>query len=214
MPNREAPTDQVPVAAAGITQTSWLHPPQAVMLLSVRRLAQAPASARLPGGPRAEPGFSSLRLGFGLWGQAWPCAGRWAGIHFLAASGQGPRVRLAVNCRPFSASRGCHVPWLVAPASTFKASDSGPSLPREPSVWLSAAPCDWVESTQIIQGGLPTPRSFCRGRAHPQGPGVRAWTSWGGGESHCSTNHIAGTKAQDKTNRGSQVINVSLYKIM
>lgn len=125
-------------------------------------------------------------------------AGRWAGVHFLAAAGPRPHARLAVNCRLSSASRGGHIPWLVAPASTFKARNSGQVfLVNHLSGFLQP------EKLHVIRLSLPISRSFCRGQEHPQGPGIRARASLRGGESHYSTCRVVQTKAQDKTNQGT-----------
>lgn len=121
-------------------------------------------------------------------------AGRWAGPR--------PRARLAVNCRPSSASRGGHIPWLVAPASTFKARNSGQVfLVNHLSGFLQP------EKLHVIRlsppGQSPHLQVLLPWKEHPQGPGIRARASLGGGESHYSTCHVARTKAQDKTNQGT-----------
>lgn len=129
-------------------------------------------------------------------------AGRSAGIHFLAAAGPRPRAWLAVNCRPSSASRGCHIPWLVAPASAFKARNSGQVfLVNHLSGFLQPGKLHVIRLSP--PDSLPISRSFCREQEHPQGLGIRARASLRGGESHYSTCRVARTKAQDKTNQGT-----------
>lgn len=151
MPNGEAPTDQVPVAAR-VPQ-----PSPAVTLLSVGRLAQASprdhpglacqptSSRRSRENPVLLPADWGLLVGPGM-------ARRWAlgRIRVLAGSGQGhSQLPEAATCL-----------------------GSWPQPPPSKSAIAGFLP--------IIQGGLSTSRSFCRGRAHPQGPGGRAWTSGGG----------------------------------
>lgn len=147
----EAPTDQVPVAATRITQTSWLQPTQAVLFLYVRRLAQtSPATAETPPEhvfrevPGEDPG--SLPSGWGLAGgvrhgtrwalgrRSFPCSGR---AKAPCSAGCELQAELSFQRRPHSLARG--------PSLHLQSQKQRPSLSREPPVWFSAArkaPCN------------------------------------------------------------------------
>lgn len=192
----EAPAEQVPVAATGITQTSWLPPTQAVMLLYVRRLprprpatAQAPASASLPGGWGLACG---VRHGtrWALGRNSFPCSGR-AKARCLA--GCKLQADLSFQRLPHSLARG--------PSLHLQSQKQWPSLSREPRVWFSVArkaPCDEVESPPIVPFPGPAVGRSIHGA---QGLGHRHLR--GAGVSHYCNHHIARTKAQDKTNQGT-----------
>lgn len=140
----------------------WPQPGPAVSLLSEGRLAQAsPASPRLPGGPRENPG--PLPSGWGLACGA-STARRWAlGRNWCPTSGRAPAPALG---------------WLhtAGHSQLPEAATRRGSWPQPPP----STPATAAQASCLVQGGLPTSGPPAVGGAST-GSGVPAWTSGGGG---------------------------------
>lgn len=161
-----------------------------------------PASPRLPS-RRARGDPAPLPSGWGLACGA-RMARRRAGFCVLAASGpaRDPEVgwlQTAGHSQLPEAATCCGS-WPQPPPS--KPATSGPRLSREPSSGF--LPIDGP-------GWPPHLRALLPWEGASTGSGGSATDIWGRqGESRRSTDRIARTKAQDKTNQGSHVISVSL----